>query len=358
MAVTSLGRLTLDLVARIGQYVEPMNKAERATPDASKKMTSSLSSAEKSVDSLGRASDRTRQLVDSLVATAGVGISISGIIKAMDSYTGQENRLKLVTDSQGELNTAMSDTFLIAQKTASSWDSTAMVYQRFADNADRLGIRMAQTATLTETVSKAISISGGSAASAEAALMQFGQALSSGVLRGEEFNSIAEQAPGLLKAIAQELDVNIGDLRAMEAAGKITSDVLVDALGNAKPYIDDLFDRTDFTIGQSFTQLNNAVTKFVGEAGKGSGAASILSGSISALANNIETATNVAMVAGAYWAGAYVYALVSAKNATWYDSIAKTDNVVATKRKVLADYEIATSNLAATAAMVRSMGGY
>ena len=172
-----------------------------------------------------------RQLVGQMAGIVTVGAAIN----KMDAYTGLQNRLKLVTDSQAELNTAMNDTFAIAQKTASSWDSTAMVYQRFADNADRLGISMKQTAALTETVSKAISVSGGSAASAEAALVQFGQALASNVLRGEEFNSIAEQAPGLLKAIAFGLDTNVGSLRAMAAEGKITGDVLVESLSKAQP---------------------------------------------------------------------------------------------------------------------------
>ncbi|RZN93744.1 tape measure protein [Acinetobacter johnsonii] len=235
-----------------------------------------------------------RQLVGQMAGVVTVGAAIS----KMDAYTGMQNRLKLVTDSQAELNTAMNDTFAIAQKTASSWDSTAMVYQRFADNADRLGISMKQTAALTETVSKAISVSGGSAASAEAALMQFGQALASGVLRGEEFNSIAEQAPGLLKAIAMGMDTNVGSLRAMAAEGKITGDELVKALSKAKPYIDDLFNKTDFTIAQSFTQLSNEVTKFVGAAGAGSGAAAGLSAAISGLANNLSTIANIAVVGG------------------------------------------------------------
>lgn len=235
-----------------------------------------------------------RQLVGQMAGVVTVGAAIS----KMDAYTGMQNRLKLVTESQAELNTAMNDTFAIAQKTASSWDSTAMVYQRFADNADRLGISMKQTAALTETVSKAISVSGGSAASAEAALMQFGQALASGVLRGEEFNSIAEQAPGLLKAIAMGMDTNIGSLRAMAAEGKITGDELVKALSKAKPYIDDLFNKTDFTIAQSFTQLSNEVTKFVGAAGAGSGAAAGLSAAISGLADNLGTIANIAVVGG------------------------------------------------------------
>ena len=257
-----------------------------------------LQNIERNGDHASRSMDSMSVATRSLVGYMGGLVTIGAAISKMDAYTGLQNRLKLVTDSQAELNTAMSDTFGIAQKTASSWDSVAMVYQRFADNADRLNITMAQTSALTETVSKAISVSGGSAASAEAALMQFGQALASGVLRGEEFNSIAEQAPGLLKAIAFGLNTNVGSLRAMAADGKITGDVLVDALGKAKPYIDDLFNKTDFTISQSFTKLSNEVTKFVGEAGKGSGAAAGLSDAISGLANNLGTIANIAVVGG------------------------------------------------------------
>lgn len=257
-----------------------------------------LQNIERNGDHASRSMDSMSVATRSLVGYMGGLVTIGAAISKMDAYTGLQNRLKLVTDSQVELNTAMNDTFAIAQKTASSWDSTAMVYQRFADNADRLGISMKQTAALTETVSKAISVSGGSAASAEAALMQFGQALASGVLRGEEFNSIAEQAPGLLKAIAMGMDTNIGSLRAMAAEGKITGDELVKALSKAKPYIDDLFNKTDFTIAQSFTQLSNEVTKFVGAAGAGSGAAAGLSAAISGLANNLSTIANIAVIGG------------------------------------------------------------
>lgn len=257
-----------------------------------------LQNIERNGNHASRSMDSMSVATRSLVGYMGGLVTIGAAISKMDAYTGLQNRLKLVTDSQLELNTAMNDTFGIAQKTAATWDSVAMVYQRFADNADRLGISMKQTAALTETVSKAISVSGGSAASAEAALMQFGQALASGVLRGEEFNSIAEQAPGLLKAIAMGMDTNIGSLRAMAAEGKITGDELVKALSKAKPYIDDLFNKTDFTIAQSFTQLSNEVTKFVGAAGAGSGAAAGLSAAISGLANNLSTIANIAVIGG------------------------------------------------------------
>ncbi|MEN8346193.1 tape measure protein [Acinetobacter baumannii] len=258
--------------------------------------------ASKSMDSLSVA---TRQLAGYM---AGL-VTVSTAISKMDTYTGLQNRLKLVTNSQVELNQALKDTFNIAQATGQAWDSTAQVYQRFADNAKRLGITLQQTSSLTETVAKAIAISGGSAASAEAALVQFGQALASGVLRGEEFNSIAEQAPGLLKAIATGLDTNIGQLRGMAAEGKLTADVVVKSLERAKVSVDELFGKTDFTISNSLTMLNNAITKFVGEAGKGSGAAQTISGVIQTLAGNLDNLTTAMMVGGAYWLGTYIPAI-------------------------------------------------
>lgn len=255
--------------------------------------------ATKSMDGLSVA---TRQLAGYMAGLLTIGTAVA----KMDTYTGLQNRLKLVTASQLELNQALKDTFSIAQATGQAWDSTAQVYQRFADNAKRLGITLQQTAVLTDTVAKAIAISGGSAASAEAALVQFGQALASGVLRGEEFNSIAEQAPGLLKAIATGLNVNIGQLRSMAAEGKLTADVVVKSLEKAKASVNTLFGKTDFTIGQSLQMLSNSITQFVGEAGKGSGVASALSNSIQVLASNLETVTNIAMIGGAYWAGTLI----------------------------------------------------
>lgn len=287
MAV-GLGTLTLNLIAQTGLFTQGLNRAEQQTRTSARSMSNELNLVGKSF----------KDLQGTLMASFAGALSIGAAISKMDAYTGLQNRLKLVTASQTELNNALKDTFNIAQATGQSWDSTAQVYQRFADNAKRLGITLGQTASLTETVAKAISISGASAASAEAALVQFGQALASGVLRGEEFNSISEQAPGLLKAIATGLNVNIGELRAMAAEGKLTADVVIKSLEKAKVSVDDLFNKTDFTIGNSFTMLNNALIQFVGEAGKANGAASFLSSTIKSLADNLGTIANVAVLGG------------------------------------------------------------
>ena len=225
-------------------------------------------------------------------------LTVATAINKIDMFTNMQNRLKLVTNGQQELNMAMSDTYRIAQQSYSSWSGVVQVYQRFSDNAKALNINMKQTAQLTETVSKAVAISGASAAAADAALTQFGQALASGVLRGEELNSILEQTPALAKAIAEGMGITVGELKSVAAEGKITGEVLVDALTKSKKSVDELFSKTDITIGQSIEVLTNGVTKFIGEAGRGSGAANTLAGSIKLLGENISLVANVALAAG------------------------------------------------------------
>ena len=258
--------------------------------------------ATKSMDGLSVA---TRQLAGYM---AGL-VTISTAISKMDAYTGLQNRLKLVTNNQTELNKATEDTFRIAQKTYSAWDSVLQVYQRFSDNAKTLNLTMDDTARLTETVSKAVAISGASAQAADAALVQFGQALASGTLRGEELNSVMEQTPALAKAIAQGMGITVGQLRSVAAEGKITSQEIVKALNNVQKDVDAMFAKTDITVSQSLTLLSNELTKFVGESGKGSGAAQALSGSIQTLAGNLDTLTTAMMLGGAYWLGTYIPAI-------------------------------------------------
>ncbi|MEJ8024251.1 tape measure protein [Acinetobacter baumannii] len=269
--------------------------------------------ASKSMDSLSVA---TRALAGHMAGLVTVGAAIS----KMDTYTGLQNRLKLVTNNQAELNKATEDTFQIAQKTYSAWDSVLQVYQRFSDNAKTLNLTMDDTARLTETVSKAVAISGASAEAADAALVQFGQALASGTLRGEELNSVMEQTPALAKAIAQGMGITVGELRSVAAEGKITSQEIVKALRNVESDVDALFAKTDITIGQSLTLLNNEITKFVGEAGKGSGAAQVLAGSVQTLASNLDLIADGALVVGI----GYITRAILIKSAAIKEGMAST----------------------------------
>ncbi|KGQ60198.1 hypothetical protein IO48_09720 [Gallibacterium anatis 4895] len=111
-------------------------------------------------------------------------------------------------------------------------------------------------ARLTETVSKVVTISGASAASAEAALMQFGQAMASGELRGEELNSVMEQTPGLADAIAKGLGITTAELNAMGKAGELAIPKVIEALKKAKDSVDSDFEKRVMTISQAFTNLD------------------------------------------------------------------------------------------------------
>lgn len=232
------------------------------------------------------------------IAAIGVG-SAAGVVQLMDKWTEFNNRLKLVTASSQELQTAQSELLNIATRTGQNLDGVASVYQRFAANAKQLGISQQDTLGITETVNKAIAVSGASAESASAALTQFGQALASGVLRGEEFNSVMENAPGLAAAIAKGLDVPVGKLRTLANTGQLTADVLVKALQRASSSVDADFARTNMTISQSMVNVKTRLVEFIGKSGESSGAVKVLSGSLNLLANNIKPVVTLLTA----WAG-------------------------------------------------------
>lgn len=258
--------------------------------------------ATKSMDALSVA---TRQLAGYMAGVVTVGAAIN----RMDLYTGINNKLKLVTNNQEELNQAMDDTFAIAQRSASSWSAVNDVYSKYMSNAKTLNLTQEQTAKLTEITSKAVAISGSNAESAAAALFQYGQALDGGVLRAEEFNSLVDGAGGLLNAMAKGLGVTRGELRQMMLDGKLTGEVITKALLKASDSVEQLYGKTDKTIAQSLEMLSNGITKFVGESGKGSGAAQVLSGTIQTLAGNLDVLSSAMMVGGAYWLGTYIPAI-------------------------------------------------
>ncbi|EMI6930272.1 tail protein, partial [Acinetobacter baumannii] len=182
------------------------------------------------------------------------------------------------------------------------------------------------------------------AEAADAALVQFGQALASGTLRGEELNSVMEQTPALAKAIAKGMGITVGELRSVAAEGKITSQEIVKALKNVQDEVDALFAKTDITIGQSLTLLNNEITKFVGEAGKGSGAAQALSGSIQLLANNLNLIADSAFAIGI---GLMTKAVLT-------KTVAVQASIAASTKQVFATIAERNANIAAAKAEVES----
>ena len=279
-----LGTLTLDLIAKVDGFSKNMDKARLKMEETTRSIERSAKSASDSVKGM--------------LAVGGGYLSASTLAGFADAYTQISNRMKLVTNGSGEFNTAMDRTYDIAQKTRTAWMETAQVYQRFMQVSKEVGINQKKVGEITETVSKAIAISGTSAESAQAALMQFGQAMGAGVLRGDEFNSVAEQSPALLMAIAKGLGVNISALRKMAENGELTSKTVIKALENVKDSVDNDFSKISPTLSQAAETFKTSATKIIGEAGTTSGALSSLAEAIILVGNNLNTIATGAIIVG------------------------------------------------------------
>ena len=242
--------------------------------------------------------DKMTQAVKKLAAGYLTWQAAQALVLRADGYTNLQNRLRLVTDSQQSLNAATEETFRIAQQTRSSWEGTAQVYQRIAQNAERLKLSQADVARVTETVGKTVAMSGAAAGAAQAAMIQFGQALASGVLRGDEFNSMAENTPAVMDAIARGLGVTRGELRAMAADGKLTAEAVTQALLRVSGSVDADFSKTQATVGQAFQSFENSLTKFIGEADKAAGASRALADMLLAAGRHIDALAFGAATAG------------------------------------------------------------
>lgn len=227
------------------------------------------------------------------------GFSFAEIARASDAWIDFHNRLRLVIDDQKSLGVASADVYRIAQTTSQSLQSTVTVYQRLTQQSEALNLSQKEIARLSETVSKAVSFSGSTAESAAAAMMQFGQALASGVLRGEEFNSVNEQANGVIAALADGLGVAQGKLKEMANDGKLTADVVIKALSNATAFVDEKFATRVKTISAATAELDNAFIKLVGTvSGSQSAGINNLAAGISGLSKLLDSLSDNADVLG------------------------------------------------------------
>ncbi|MCP8470871.1 tape measure protein [Pseudomonas triclosanedens] len=347
----------LTLALRIRAEMRDAQNALRRLEGEVDQLGDSTRTTARDADQLTAATQRIGGGMNALTASiraAAVGLTaffgVREIIQATDAWTNLQNRLRLITSDSAALAIATGDVYRIAQLTSSELDSTATVYQRFGQNADRLGISQKQVASLTETVAKAIAISGVNAASAEASLTQFGQAIGSGVLRGDEFNSVAEQTPALMKAIADGLGVTTTELRNMAAAGELTADVLVDALTSAAGSVNDQFATRIKTASAAIQELENSFTRLVGEFTNGQGAGEALAGAISGVASVLDglsdnaellgTALDAVMVTAAGRAVAAITDLTSKKLS---DAAASKAAAVAAAQKATADEGVAVA---------------
>ncbi len=223
--------------------------------------------------------------VQGLVA-AFAAIQVGGkFIQLADQAQNLAARIRLATNSAAEFDAALQGVAAIANETRQPLADVGNLYARLAQNLDDPPKRLL---ALTQTISKAVTLSGSSAESAQAAIIQLGQGLAAGQLRGEELNSVLEQTPRLARALEEGLGLARGGLRAFAAEGKITAEAVKRALENQTEVIDREFAQLPTTIGQSFTLLNNAALQYVGVLDQANGISASFATSVKALADNFN----------------------------------------------------------------------
>jgi len=206
--------------------------------------------------------------------TGSVGGALQGLFalvsgKALadgsDEWAGADARIGLQTPDQRTRSRSVDFLFRTAQDTGQQYSSLADTFVSMARGRDGMGMSNDQTLQLSNTISKLMAIGGGSGASQDAALTQFGQAMNTGVLRGEELNSILEQAPRLAQAIAEALGTSVGKLKDLGQEGKITSKAIADGLLSQTRKVDAEFAQLPMTFSRSLTQIRNNFVRRAGE---------------------------------------------------------------------------------------------
>lgn len=214
---------------------------------------------------------------------------VQEIVQVADAWNMMAARLKLATAGQREFTTAQTALFDIAQRIGVPIQETATLYGKLQQAVRMLGGEQKEALTITESISQALRISGASANETQSALLQFGQALAAGVLRGEEFNSVVENSPRLAQALADGLNVPIGRLRKMAEEGRLTADVVVNALLSQKNKLATEYAQLPATVSQAFERLRNAFGQYINRVDQATGFTAKLSEALTWLAQNLDT---------------------------------------------------------------------
>lgn len=231
-------------------------------------------------------------------AVAGI-VSVWGAVSAAkmsDEWASTNSRIELATNGAEEFKYAQEQAFQIAQRSRQEYTATGDLFQKVNRNAKDLNLTLDDSLKLTETIGKAMTIGGGDTGAQQAALMQLGQAMASGSLRGDELNSILEQSPRLALAIADGFGVSVGELRKLGAAGKLTSKDLASGLLKQSEKIGKEFERMPVTFGQTMTYGKNELLKLVGKFNEATGASKAFNVVMVGLFKNIKV---VGMALGA-----------------------------------------------------------
>lgn len=226
--------------------------------------------AKKIKSAFGKIEVAAKKAAKSLVT--GIGGAISGLaigalvvttIQLADSYTLLEARIGLVTDSAAELVAVQDQLFDISQDTRVGYETTVEIFTRLSRATKNVAVSQADMLKVTESLNKAVIVSGATTTEASNALIQLSQGLASNRLGGEELRSVMEQIPRVAQMIADGLGVDIGRFRELSKEGKLTAEVVTKALLSQADVINDEFAKIPITVGQSITMMTNSLGRMV-----------------------------------------------------------------------------------------------
>lgn len=294
-----LSRLDILLHANTANYVREMKKAT----DKTKKELKSVADYGKLVGGqLGIA-----------FATLGSAVSVSHIIATADQMQNLASQIRLATSSTEQFHAVQTELRTIANEQRSSFDAVVDLYSNSQRSLSALGKSQQDVINFTRNMTMAMNVGGRSAQAQAAALTQLGQALASGVLRGDEFNSVAEQAPILMDLIAKEMGVTSNAIRDLAKDGKITADVVYNAVAKATDSLSAMSAKMPTTVSQALQVIKNEYNYLIDD----------IMNQNSMMSQNIANA--------ALWAAEHFRTLVSAAamvGAVWLGIIAKNSALV------------------------------
>lgn len=254
----------------------------KATNDLNK-LTNTAKSTEKQTQSLTSAFFSLK----GAIATLGVAQTAQYFIKTADAMNLLNARLKLTTSSMEEFNSQQKQLLAISLGSHTALSDTITLYTKLDPALKQIGATTSQVNTVVDSFSKGLQLGGASAQESSSAILQFAQAMGSGVLRGEEFNAMAEASPKLLKYLADGLGVPQTALRKMAEAGELTALRVSNALLKMKSDIDRDFVTLPLTVGKATTDLMTMLSLGIDDINNAFGITNKLALLIQELTNNI-----------------------------------------------------------------------
>ncbi|OUT11842.1 hypothetical protein B9N62_02690 [Campylobacter concisus] len=262
-----------------------------AKVEGADKLKSDLNSvsneAKKAEKSAAQLSGAFATLKTAIGAIAGSMI-VREFVQISDEMSLMSSRLKKATDSMVEFTAQQKAMHAIARDTHADIKDTTDLYVKLAPALKDLGKSTEDINKVTSNFTKALQLGGASAEEAAAAIKQFGQAMGSGALKGDEFNSIAEASPTLMRYLADGLGVPIGKLKELGGQSKLTAEAVSGALLKMSDQIDKDFTQMPVTVGKAFTDLKTEMSLLVAEFNEAAGATGGMSQGLEKIADWIK----------------------------------------------------------------------